>query len=372
MQCTIGRSSHRASRGFTLVEMLVVIAIIAVLAAMLLPAIQMAREAGRRASCGNNLKNLALAIQQFDAAKNRYPASRTYWEDPKYLATGKHPTTWGHTNPPPSMLSWVHEIMPYIEKQDMRTLVENNLLQGIPVYAVAGRLNIVLCPSDETDDNISPNDPTLQYSQLSYACNSGVPENIGLNNAQFGFDWPANGVFDNRLKGNPPSQGADALLKIYKTTMADVTNGDGATNTILLAENSDLEEWNYCPTEFHVGVVWDDTFNLGQTLGKYPSGLNPPNTKPDTLAAMYTLGSPQPDRVVPYARPLSQHPTGFMMAFCDGRTKFVSEATSYQVYCLLMSSNGKKYLPAGMNTITSPYQQAAQLQKTTVLRDGDY
>lgn len=370
----VGRTTRGAGRGFTLVEMLVVIAIIAVLAAMLLPAVQMAREAGRRASCSNNMKNLALAIQQFDAAKNRYPASRTYWEDPKYILSTNHPTTWGFSNPPPKMLSWVHEIMPYIEKQDMRTLIENNLLQNIPVYAVAGRLNIVLCPSDETDDNVSPNDPTLQYSQLSYACNAGVQDNVYLNNASLGFDWPANGVFDNRLKGNPPNAGADTMLKIYKTTMADVTNGDGATNTILLAENSDLEEWNYCPTEFHVGIVWDDTGNLGQVIGKYPPPQQgaPPNTKPDTLAAMYNLGSPNPSTVVPFARPLSQHPTGFMAAFCDGRTKFVSDATSYNVYALLMSSKGKKYMPAGMNTITSPYTSAAQLQMTGVLRDGDY
>src|SRR5689334_25224221 len=66
-------------RAFTLVEMLVVISIIAGLAALLLPAVDMAREASRRPSFGNNLRNLALAAQNFDPAKGYYPASWTFW-----------------------------------------------------------------------------------------------------------------------------------------------------------------------------------------------------------------------------------------------------------------------------------------------------
>src|SRR5262245_36861199 len=99
---------------FTLVEMLVVISIIAVLAALLLPAINMAREAGRKAQCGNNLKNLHLAMQQFDNAKGQYPASRTFWNSAQYKASAVYPPTWdfpGHT------LTYVHEILPYIEQQ---------------------------------------------------------------------------------------------------------------------------------------------------------------------------------------------------------------------------------------------------------------
>jgi prepilin-type N-terminal cleavage/methylation domain-containing protein len=342
---------NRRSRAFTLVEMLVVISIIAVLAALLLPAVQMAREASRRASCTNNLRNLGLAIQQFDSSKGRYPASRTFWNDPKYKASAWYPSSWSTTSGAYT-LTWVHEIMPYMEKQDMRTYIEGLLSQQVkdvpqgPVQQSFGRLNIVLCPSDETDEAISINQSTisgnpLPYSQLSYGCNSGVMDNTtpqapGVT----GFDWPQNGVFDNRL------QGSSDIQKIFKTTMGDITNGDGATNTILLAENSDLEEWNFAPTEFHVGIVWDDNYLTNgpiQFLNKYPAGLNPPNTKPDTFQNMAFNKT----NLVPYARPLSNHPGGFQLVFCDNRVKYVSEGIDYTVYTRLMTSNGKKYMPAG-------------------------
>jgi prepilin-type N-terminal cleavage/methylation domain-containing protein len=369
---------------FTLVEMLVVISIIAVLAALLLPAVQMAREAGRRASCSNSLRNLGLAIQQFDSAKGRYPASRTYWNDSKYKLSAQYPASWASTGA--STLTWVHEIMPYIERQDMRTRIETmlatpNLNTALPqgtVQQVFGRLNIVLCPSDETDDAISVNQyatgtgAQLPYSQISYAVNSGVMDNTAPPTpAVTGFDWPFNGVFDNRLQGLSDTQ------KIFKTTMGDVTNGDGATNTILLAENSDLEEWNFAPTEIHVGIVWDDNYTngLNQFLNKYPSGLVPPNSKPlspnqgeSHLSYLYNQG-----QGLTYARPLSMHPGGFMLTFCDGRIKFVSESIDYSVYARLMTSNGKKYMPAGFMqsppTATTISMRNAQM---TPLKDDDY
>jgi hypothetical protein len=190
-----------------------------------------------------------------------------------------------------------------------------------------------------------------------------------------GFDWPANGVFDNRLQGS-----SDAKFKIWKTSLGDVTNGDGASNTILMAENSDLEEWNYGPTEFHVGIVWDDirTNGIQQWLNKYPPNLSP-SVKPDTLFNIYSSGGAP--GTLPYARPLSQHPTGFMLAFCDGRVKFVSESVSYSVYARIMTSNGKKYSMAGQvnnppapnpAVITNPNLTAVQKEQLTPLDDQSY
>jgi len=372
------RLPHR--RAFTLVEMLVVIGIIAVLAALLLPAINMAREAARKAQCSNNLRQLVLAIDQFDQARNGYPAARTFWNDANYrVKSGYYPTSYMANGVRLQTLSWVHESMPYLEKQDLRTQVENNLKAGGFVWDVYGKLAAVLCPSDETDQPYSDNTMSpingggqMKYSQISYAINTGVWDNMSGTYPKAGFDWPQNGVFETRLQGS-----GDGFLKFQKPGKADVIKGDGASNTILLIENSDLEEWNDPASEIHVGVIWDDNLTDGsaysgtQILNKYPAGVN--NTKPDTLLALYSQGQ---SYAIPYARPLSNHPTGFMVAFCDGRVKFVSESINYFVYCRLMTSEGKKYLPAGTPLANVSNLQTVQLIQQSVqgpaLRDDDY
>jgi hypothetical protein len=271
----------------------------------------------------------------------------------------------------------------------MRDQIETNLKSptGQAVYQAAyGKLSLVFCPSDETDDSFSPNPSpggaTLPYSQLSYACNSGVADvpSITLQTAGFGFDWPQNGVFECRLKGTwperlgqPPPDYADSRLRFKNPTLGGILTGDGATNTILLTENADLEEWNDAPIEANVGIVWDDDYrnSVKQYLNKYPPGLSPPNTKPDTLANIYNLQNPQPMKVVPFARPLSLHPIGFMVAFCDGRVKFVSESIDYGVYTRLMTSDGKNYLPAGTgpSQITPSITAVRQLQMRPLTDD---
>jgi prepilin-type N-terminal cleavage/methylation domain-containing protein len=96
------RAAAFTAAGFTLVEMLIVIAIIAVLTGLLLPAINAARGAARQAQCSNNLRPLGLAVQQFDQAKNQLPASRTFWQNPAYKASTNYPTSWGAKTPIPT------------------------------------------------------------------------------------------------------------------------------------------------------------------------------------------------------------------------------------------------------------------------------
>jgi prepilin-type N-terminal cleavage/methylation domain-containing protein len=97
------RSSERNQRGFTLVELLVVIAIIGILVGLLLPAVQAAREAARRMSCGSNIRQVALALQNYESAFKRFPTSVNYGP-----GRGPYTTPYHHT--------WLTAILPQMEQ----------------------------------------------------------------------------------------------------------------------------------------------------------------------------------------------------------------------------------------------------------------
>jgi type II secretory pathway pseudopilin PulG len=332
--------------------MLVVISIIAVLAALLLPAVQAARETARRMFCGNNMKQIALAIQGFEASKEHLPPSRSFPSlNAKLYPPINRPPTWNaYVDPQPvnHTVTWVYHILPEIERQDLRdtidevfsdpTVTKSARSRGQEGYLwnyVGGTIKVLLCPSDEADDN---GQSEGYQSQISYAVNGGLPDNTNISAqdaARFGFDWPQNGLLMNRMKGN------NDVHKIYQMRLSDIK--DGSSNTILLGENSDSEEWNYAPTEYNACIVWDDAYDetdpiqiLNRNRGNVP--------KPGNF-----LGMAGSRNAVSYARPLSGHPTGFVLAFCDGRTEFVHEGMDYRVYMLLMTSHGAKYLRAGDN-----------------------
>lgn len=353
MSHRFGFGQPRRQRAFTIVEMLVVISIIAVLAALLLPAVQAAREAARRMQCANNLRNLCIATQQFESSKGHLPASRTFLPMPKseYLPPSNWQTATGH------YVSWLHQLFPYIEKDDWRLMLENNLLldgspkgsgsyAGTPVMSLQGRLKLVICPSDRIDGN--------KDLMISYACNGGLPDETS--NAQnynaYGFDWPANGALDIRFPG---ATAPTPLPRIHpKPSLGQIAGFDGLSNTILFGENSDLNQWNDVRTEFDVCIVWqDDVGSFGSNA--YAQTLN----KGATTVAIGTLPAAEAQQ---YARPSSQHPTGFHIAFCDAHTKFASETMDYRVYMQIMTSNGKKYKQAGLNTSNTMVLQQVQLQ----------
>jgi prepilin-type N-terminal cleavage/methylation domain-containing protein len=102
-----------AKRGFTLVELLVVIAIIGVLVALLLPAVQAAREAGRRTQCLNNLKNIGLAFQNHLDVHKQYPTGGWGW-----LWTGDPDRGYGARQPG----GWMYNVLPYMEEQALHDL----------------------------------------------------------------------------------------------------------------------------------------------------------------------------------------------------------------------------------------------------------
>lgn len=132
---------QRSRRGFTLVELLVVIAIIGVLVALLLPAIQAAREAARRAQCTNNLKQVGLALQNHESALKIFPTGGTangvLLKD--YTSGGTNSP--GTPNGPAKQgLSWGYQILPYIEQGSIKSLLDSIKLKE-------AMIDMYFCPS---------------------------------------------------------------------------------------------------------------------------------------------------------------------------------------------------------------------------------
>lgn len=200
----------RVRAGFTLVELLVVIAIIGVLVGLLLPAVQSAREAARRMSCSNNLKQLALAVHNHHDTFGFFPPANS---DPRWRTKLNNGNRWDR-------LGYMTHLLPYIEQQALFERIEPFMLGGGVPWSYwdnsvspriegpfAVDIETFRCPSDAVQ--IAPDD----IRPTSYHCNRG---DIHMNS----HDWEFRGAFANGTRG--------------QCDFAKIT--DGASNTAMLGE----------------------------------------------------------------------------------------------------------------------------------------
>ena len=334
-----------ARRGVTLVELLVVVAIIGLLAATLLPAVQSARESARRTSCTNNLRQLALAATNHESARGRYPIgaeSRPWAARPDF---------------PHQFFRWslLAHLSPYYEQEQLL----RSLDLTVPLY-------IGLSPSD-----IAPqNKPIVKLTVPLFLCPSdrGAPVSdlFGPTNyagcagsgAGGGTPFDADGLFfiNSRTKPKDITDGLSKTIAFSESLLGDgpvattqrsgidAATGYGFTFTTPLTESACSRPFYYNFTDLR-GFSWANG-EFRTTL--YNHARRPNDPALDCLSALMTT----PDKAKMYAgygwrAARSRHPGGVTVALADGAVRFVPDGVDPDVWKAAATRAGGEGLSLG-------------------------
>jgi len=362
------RKCHRFRTGFTLVELLVVIAIIGILVALLLPAVQFARESARRTSCSNNLRQIATAVHTFHDADLTLPSAG--WRDwcaamlaqrppgvtvqqyPQlgcmlcYQRSGQWITSYADesgrvfTKPPFQGAGWAMQILPYIEQDTLINRV--NVQESSNVLARSVPMEVYVCPSRGRPRKLSSGSAS-NSGPLNYAAPYFGPQNRGINDSSY---WgviapsePVGNEYTNFMRFNGwdvtnPGAGpfGGTVSHNRRDTSYSMSNViDGTAFTIMFGE-----KWQR-PNEYETGA-WNDDHGImsgvdqdGLRLGDRPPlkhGMRVLNSLGqmvdgdnaccdwwrDTRGTIWTFGS----------RFGSPHPNGMNVVMVDASVKVVS------------------------------------------------
>jgi prepilin-type N-terminal cleavage/methylation domain-containing protein/prepilin-type processing-associated H-X9-DG protein len=367
----------RSRKGFTLIELLVVIAIIAVLIALLLPAVQSAREAARRAQCTNNLKQVGLALHNYESSQSVYPPGGVADESPSAAFPGGQ-SIWGGpgTN---NIASWRALVIPFMEGNTTFNAINfslslNDATQSSAQWTALMTINNSwLCPSDDNFQGGSPgfrsssgawgnypngNSPVnpitgvaetrVPYSNYagSFGDNYAIGALTPAQNPWESFPYPPvllpgqprigypgfwGTAWDDKIANRGPGQlrgyFAYRIAGVGPVRVASIT--DGTSNTIMAGET--------IPAQDADSNFWDHN---GCTFGT----TIPVNWQ--TLRAVCTdgatFGSADWQCRYSYASKgaKSKHPAGANMLFGDGSVRFIKSSIGLPTYCAIGSRNG--------------------------------
>jgi prepilin-type N-terminal cleavage/methylation domain-containing protein len=337
------RGSKAFQYGFTLVELLVVIAIIGVLVSLLLPAVQAAREAARRMSCANNVKNIALSIHNHHDAKKYLPYSVNY--NPSY-GREEYITASGRNAAAPSKFvtekntngkGWIVDILPYMEQQALYNAMKPGFdspgtNQTFLARASGGRgmgrqelrgyidrqLPVLTCPSDPS---AVPRDDLWHWTGVTAAVTSykGVAGDTAVGNI-FG----AGGLWSNSDWGSVPdcfeSLGCNGLF--WKMSYYEPTPfrriSDGLSNTLMIGEavaEQDLHAMAY----FSDG----DWASCNMQLNYFLPDLSQVASLWFDVRGFRSL-----------------HPGGVQFAMADASVQFITEGIDHGLYRALSTKDG--------------------------------
>jgi prepilin-type N-terminal cleavage/methylation domain-containing protein len=334
---------YRKRRAFTLVELLVVITIIGMLMAMLLPAVNAAREAARRGQCMNNAKQLTLAIQNFESRGQGFPGYA------QYLCTASVIPNDGTTTD--INVSWPVLLLPFMERNDLWNRWGDAKFTDNDRYLLHTYLPSLTCPSNPPEGTfaaIGGSTPSPGSTPLGYVVNCGIKDRTRTSNTGSYFvnsnpsvadpgvwDGPKTGVFFNQQSGMPRQ----------KLTLDYISQKDGSQNTLLLSEN--IHATSYVPLDYSttppkrraileedVGMIWDGRFLANGAYGAPADAaqcLNPGACLNDPWSAVS-------DSV--HARPASRHGGIVIVSYCGGQQQPMRTDIDYQVFRHLMTPDG--------------------------------
>ena len=264
-------SGKTRAAGFSLIELLVVITIIGILISLLLPAVQAAREAARRTTCLNNLRQIGIGLQNYHAAHGSFP-----------------PGCSNHNIAPVKNIAWNVYILPYIEQDNINRLFDytRSFDASQNVAATHNVIATYICPSTSTVGNDRVGSVTTKYSLL------GIPDpRDGTGCTDYGgmYGW------------SDVTPGTGVMIYDQAFSIEDIR--DGTSNTIIVAEDTG-RGWR-------LNGEWAD----GQNIFSQTGAINRPNSQDNEM--------------------WSDHPGGVQTAFCDGAAHFLSDSLDVHVVAAL-------------------------------------
>jgi len=304
--------------GFTLVELLVVIAIIGILIALLLPAVQAARESGRRISCENNIKQIALAMHNYHDVYDQLPMG-TVLSGPKSGGYESNPIYNGMAGPGHTAFIM---ILPFLEEKEVHDLYDYNSRANDPPnrQAVSSFIQPYICPSDD-----APGRFWLMFSRSNYGLNFG-----SAHTTRSRGDVTTDGPFQEGI-------GRD---------MADMI--DGTSYTAMVSELlSGREDYRGHRLQGDIRGLWAQ-FDMGSCL--YSHKYTPNSSVGDVLYDGDRYCRHQPQLNLPctpggavwhqqFASARSNHPGGVTVVFVDGHVRFIQETISAIIWKYLGARN---------------------------------